>query len=190
MKLLVHFFLVIIIMGCNTQNSKELPLKYIQDTVPQQCQQSYMKVIFDDMNRGRYLLGVSAEYQNDEFDIVLDSYELSKYLDASGQGHDSVTIQRVLTGKENIKLDSQNINEVAIVKTWKSIDDIVKNGRDFTIEYFFYNEMQKDFLSNSERDYLIYKLNEWCLITLIDDESGNLQIRTPEFLNSIKRPVE
>ena len=170
MKQLLYFFGAL----CLSLNSTCAP----SNPSDGNCKKAYNRIIFNDLSVGKYLTSVRAEYGGETFTIVLNSYDLSKYLEADRQKLDSVSVERVLDGSQTIHLKKENISEVKIIKSWKSIDNIVKQGKEATLKHFFFNEMQRSYLSQHERLYLISILHSWCLLTFIDDETGYLQYRT------------
>jgi hypothetical protein len=155
---------------------------------PKSCIDEYSKFIVSDVQKKPYLLTVMTEYRGEKFKIVIEDFDLSQMLIEAGEKYESEVVEKLIKGEKTLKPNNQKINELKIIRSWKSVDDIVKNGMDYTLEYYFYNTLeQPDKLSDPERDYLIDYLVQWCIPVYTDDESGYLKINTN---SSIKKKTK
>lgn len=141
-----------------------------------ECKRDYNKIIINDLPRGKYLTSVLATYKDENFKVIIDSFELSELIKQSGHSLDTTTVSNILNGTNPLELTMHNIGGVSIVRTWKDMDKVLTKGKDYSLKYFFNGHIQKQPLSDTERNQLIEALVSWCILVYIDDESGKIKI--------------
>ena len=142
------------------------------------CKESYYREFLKGWVSNDYTLAVNAKYAGESFSILLDRSQLRALLDTCKSHADSMNVKSYLTQEKPLVLNDQDINGVIIIRSWKSVDAVAQKGKEETLNYFFKNRrMQSRYVSSPERDYLIKHLNEWCILTFVDDETGFIKIK-------------
>lgn len=152
---------------------------------PSKCDSDYVRIIAKDLQRGKYLTAVNATYNQETFKIIVDSFELQQLLEGSGISSDTTILKELIRGERPVELNINNLDRISIVRKWREIDNVLANGKDSTLQYFFRGAIQKVPLTSSERDYLISILAGWCLLVYVDDETGYIKIMTTDKYRSV-----
>jgi len=141
------------------------------------CKVAYYSALLKDIKNQEFTTTITAAYSGEEFPVILEYSQLTSLLDTNKSFNGSIKVRDILTRKQPLIINNQEINSVNVVRPWNRIDLIVKNGKDSTINHFFTESWQNQYISFPEREYLISILNDWCILTYVDDESGYIRIK-------------